>query len=187
MRIKIVLAAVFCLILGAAAVHAQDKAADFSGNWELDVSKSKLSERMPVEAMNLNVTQTDKEISVETKTVRPARPEGDMRGGNGGIGRGGAGRGGMGGGLPGGDGTFTYTLDGKETSAAGDVKLKAKFEKDGKMKLTQTRSFETPMGAVSVKTVETWQLSDEGRTLKINRDMETPRGTQSSELVFVKQ
>lgn len=168
--------AAFCMLLSAAAISAQDKT-NYAGTWTLDVSKSKLSERSPIESMTMTVAQTDTDVSVETKTVRGARPEG-----GGGMGRGG----GMGGGMMGGgDGTMTYTLDGKESSA-GEAKIKAKFEKDGKMKLIQTRSFDTPMGAMSIKTVETWSLLDEGKTLKVNRDTETPRGTQSTELVFTK-
>lgn len=70
----------FCLIAGALAVSAQQKT-DYSGSWTLDVSKSKLSERSPVESMTMDVTQTDNDISVDTKTVRKPRPEGEGRGG----------------------------------------------------------------------------------------------------------
>jgi hypothetical protein len=188
MRIKIVLMAVFCMILGVAAVSAQDKTTNFAGNWELDAGKSKLSDMMRIESMTMNVAQTDKDLTIETKTKRAERPEGEMRGGNGG-GNGGGRRGGgrMGRGM-GGDGTFNYTLDGKETSAtSGDAKLKAKFEKDGKLKLMQTRNLETPMGAVSIKTNETWELKDDDKTLIVKRDTETPRGTQSSEMYFTKK
>ncbi len=157
------------MLLGVGIVAAQDKA-NYAGSWTLDVSKSKLSERSPIESMTMNVAQTDKDISVETKTVRKPRPEGESRGG------------GM---MGGGDANYTYNLDGKE-STDGDVSLKSKLEKDGKLKLIQTRSFDSPMGAMTIKTVETWQLLDEGKTLKIYRDTETPRGTQSSEMVFTK-
>jgi hypothetical protein len=174
MKIKIVLMAVFCMLLGVGIVAAQENA-NFAGSWTLDVSKSKLSERSPIESMTMNVTQTDKDLSLETKTVRKPRPEGESRGG-----------GGFGGGMMGGgDATRTYSLDGNETSAD-DIKLKSNLEKDGKLKLIQTRSFDGPMGAVTIKTVETWQLADEGKTLKVTRDTETPRGKQSSEMVFTK-
>lgn len=92
----------------------------------------------------------------------------------------------MGGGMMGrGDAKRTYTLDGKE-SDDGDISLKAKTEKDGKLKLTQSRNIETPMGSINVKTVETWQLTDEGKTLKVVRETETPRGSQTSEMIFTK-
>lgn len=180
MKLKIIFTAAFCLIAGALAVSAQQKT-DYSGSWTLDVSKSKLSERSPVESMTMDVTQTDNDISVDTKTVRKPRPEGEGRGG--GMGRPG---GGMGGGMMGGgDAKRTYTLDGKE-SDGGDISLKAKTEKDGKLKLTQSRNIETPMGSINVKTVETWQLTDEGKTLKVVRETETPRGSQTSEMIFTK-
>ncbi len=184
MKIKIVLMAVFCIILSVAAVSAQDKTTNFAGNWELDTSKSKLSDRVRIESMTMNIAQTEKDLTVETKTTRA---ENEMRG-NGGNRR----RGGGGGGMMGGDATLTYTLDGKETlaessAAIGETKLKAKFEKDGKLKLVQTRTIETQMGGISIKINENWELKDDGKTLIIKRDMETPRGTQSSEMYFTKQ
>ena len=123
-------------------------------------------------------------------------PEGAMQGdgqGNG-MGRGGGGgmgRGGFGGGS--GDGTTTYTLDGKESKITQEspmgaipVSLKAKIDA-GKLKLSQTRTINTQMGEISVTTKETWTLSEDGKTLTVKRDMETPRGTNSSEMVFVKK
>lgn len=193
MKIRIVLTAVFCLLLGIMAVSAQEKKANFAGNWELDTAKSKLPEMMRIESMTMNVSQTDTELTVETKTKRAERPEGAGNGGGMRGGGGGGGRGmGRGGGMMGGDNSFTYTLDGKETSAAaagamGETKLKAKFEKEGKLKLTQTRSFETQMGSVNVKIADTWELQDDGKTLKVVRDMETPRGTMTSEMYFTKK
>ncbi len=186
MKIRIVLTAIFCIILSAAAVSAQDKTTNFAGNWTLDTAKSKLPERMRIESMTMNVTQTDKNLTVETKTKRAERPEGGRRGGGngGGMGRGG---GGMGGGsMMGGDINLTYTLDGKETMAD-EFAVKAKFEKTSKLKLIHTRSFDTQMGAISIKVVDTWELLDAGKTLKIKRDIETPRGVQSSEMFFTKK
>lgn len=188
MKMKIVLTAIFTLVCAVAAVSAQDKMTDFSGKWNLDASKSKLDERMRIESMTLDVTQTDKEIKIETKTKRAPRPDGEMSGG--GQGRG-MGRGGFGGG---GDGTTVYSLDGKETkseqeTAMGKIPVifKAKMEKDGKLKLSSSRTFSGQMGEMTVTSKETWWLSDDGKTLTVKREMETPRGTNSSELVFTKQ
>lgn len=188
MKIKIILTAVFCIILSAAAVSAQDKttATNFAGTWELDTAKSNLSERMRIESMTMNVTQTDKDLTVQTTTKRAERPEGEKRGGDGsGGGRMGRG-GGMGAGLMGGDMNITYTLDGKETMAD-EIAVKAKFEKGGKLKLVHTRSFETQMGVMSIKVIDTWELTDEGKTLKVKRNIETPRGVQSSEMIYAKK
>ncbi|MEP6900786.1 MAG: hypothetical protein ABJA66_03490 [Actinomycetota bacterium] len=188
------LTAMFCLL--AISGLAQDKKTDFSGNWTLDVSKSKLDERARVESMTMTVTQTDKDIKVETATKRMPPPDGAMQGGGQGNGQGnGQGGGGMRrGGFGGGDGTTVYTLDGKETSMEIEgpmgkmpVKLKAELESGGKLKLSKLSSFTTQMGEITITTKETWTLSDEGKTLTVKRDSETPRGTNSSEMVFTKK
>lgn len=180
-RILFMTAFVFLLAFSA---FAQNKTADFSGSWTLDVSKSKLDERARVESMAKTVTQTDKDIKIETTTKRLPPPDGAMQGG--GMRRGG--------GFGGGDGTFTYTLDGKESSAETDgpmgkmpLKLKANLESDGKLKLVSSSTFSTQMGEISITTRETWSLSEDGKTLTVKREMESPRGTNSSEMIFTKK
>ncbi|MGI8789045.1 MAG: hypothetical protein ACR2HG_14990 [Pyrinomonadaceae bacterium] len=185
MKRRVIFMAIFSLFLAVAAVSAQEKTTDYSGNWELDVSKSKLGDRLRIESMTMNVSQTDKELKVESTVKRAARPEGDTNGG--GMNRGG--------GMGRGDGTqtVTYSLDGKETKAAtggqmgGEATLKAKVEKDGKLKLTSSRTFSGQMGEMTITTKETWELTDGGKTLKVTRDTETPRGSQSAEMVFNKK
>ncbi len=190
MKRTVILMAIFTLFL-AAAISAQDKPTNFTGNWELDAAKSKLDERMRVESMTMEISQTDKELKIQTMTKRAPRPDGDVSNNGGGMNRGGGG--GMGRGM-GGDGTITYNLDGNETKLemnvngmSGSSMLKANLEKDGKLKLTNARSFNTQMGEMMMTVKETWELADEGKTLKISREMETPRGTNSSELVFTKK
>lgn len=177
-----VLSAMFCLL--AISALAQNKT-DFSGKWELDASKSKLDERARIEAMTMTVTQSEKEIKIETATKRAPRPEGEMPSG----GTRGGGRGGFGGG----DGTFVYNLE-KETtvnqeSSMGSipVTLKAKAESDGKLKLSSSRTFNSPMGEVTMKTTETWELVDGGKALKVKREIESPGGARTSEMYFVKK
>jgi hypothetical protein len=180
-----ILLAVVCLFVANAA--AQAKKTDFSGEWKLDVSKSKLGERSRVESMTMKVAQTDKELKVETSTKRAAPPEG-QGGAPGGQG-GGMGRGGMRGGF-GGDGTVTYSLDGKETTTegamGGKATLTASFEKDGKLKLTRNQSVEGQMGQMNIGSKEIWELSADGKTLTVKRDTESPRGAMSTEMVFTK-
>jgi len=180
-----VIAAVFCLF--SLSAFAQSKT-NFAGNWELDAKKSKLSEMSRIEAITMKVTQTDKDLKIESTTKRAARPEGDGSGA-------GNRRGNWGGGL-GGDGTqvFNYSLEGKETSTeavagipAASATLKANLEKDGKLNLTSTRKFNSQMGEVTVTTKETWELTDGGKTLKVVREMQSPRGTQTSEMYFTKK
>lgn len=179
MKRLFLLAAILCL--GAASGLAQAKT-DFSGTWSLDISKSKLDERSRIESMKLTVTQTEKDITVVPETKRQEPPAG-------GMGRpGGGGRAGFGG-----DSTFTYSLDGKETrtelaSPMGVVPVTLKAVSDGgKLKLTSTRTFNTQMGEMTMTTTEVWSLSADGKTLTIEREQQTPRGTNTTTHVFAKQ
>lgn len=172
------------VVLSALSVFSQSSVANYSGTWTLDLANSKLDERSRIESMKMTVSQTDKEITVATETKRPAPPANAPQGRPGG----GMGRGGFGGG----DGKFTYSLDGKETSdvqvtgmGSTPVKLKAQSE-GGKLKLSTTRTINSQMGEVTLTTKEEWGLSADGKTLTVNREMETPRGTNSVTLVFTK-
>jgi hypothetical protein len=202
-KVSILLSFVFLLSLSAFAQS------NFSGTWELDKSKSKLDERMSkmIDTQTLTVTQTEKEFKVETTTKRLPPPDGGAMMGGGGdknpppaggqppMGGGGGNRGGgRGGMMGGGDGTSTYPLDGKETTVQVETPMgqqpvvyKGKAEKDGSLKLSQTRTFSTPNGEMTMSTKEQWTLSADGKTLTVKRDMESPRGTNSSESVYVKK
>ncbi|MEO7659596.1 MAG: hypothetical protein ABIV48_08275 [Pyrinomonadaceae bacterium] len=187
-------AAALTLFVFSLAVTAQDKAADFGGSWTLDVSKSKLGERNNIESQTLTVTQTDKDIKVATSTKRMAPPAGGGGGGMGGGGRpgGGGGMGGGGGRAGGGDNTSTYTLDGKESkimveTQAGQMPLVLKAKaKDGKLKLSQSRTMTTQMGEITINTDETWELGADGKSLTVKREQTTPQGTNSTTLVYTK-
>ena len=185
-----VLSAIFCLFLAAGTVFAQDKEDNFAGRWELDAGKSKLPERMRVESMALNVSQSDQEIRVKTTVKRAARPDTGNRGGNGGMRQGG--------GMSGGDGTVIYSLVGGartgtvvkpenaiDTPSSG--KPIAALENDGKLKLSSSRKINSEMDEFTVTTEEFWELIDGGRGLRITRETETPRGKQSSEMYFTKK
>ncbi len=178
---KLLILSIF-VCLSAISVFAQEVVGtkDFSGDWELDVSKSKLDERARIESMMMKVAQTNNDIKIETNVKRAESTNG------GGMNRGG--------GMPGGgNSNLTYTLDGKETKITQDspmgaipVSLKAKFDGD-KLKLNQTRTMNTQMGEVTITTKETWTLSDGGKTLTVKRETESPRGVNSSEMVFAKK
>ncbi len=184
---KIIFLTIFVCLLAISAFAQAKKPTDFSGNWTLDVSKSKLDERMRIESMTLNVKQTEKELTVETITKRAERPESAMP--NGGMRRGG---GRMGGGFNG-DGTAIYTLDGKETTSpvsggpiGGVSTLKAEYVNE-KLKLENSRKLSSQMGEFTITTKETWELADSGKTLKIMHETQTRRGNMSSEMVFTKK
>ena len=175
MRKSFVLAATFCLLLMAFSVSAATK---YAGDWKLDLSKSEMGQRSRIESMTMNVTQTDTELTYK-RTAKLAEGDGGQGGGR---------RRGLGGNA----GSVTYDLTGKETSAeigGGRFTGKATYKaetKDGKLVLTTTRTFETPNGTRNIKTVETWSLSEDGKTLTIASETNTPRGSRSSKMVFTK-
>lgn len=179
----IVFVLVFCM--SAFAVQAQ-KAADFSGKWNLDKAQSKMDERMTasIESMTMTVTQSATDLTVANATKRVAPPAGAPAGGPGG----GGGRG-MGGG---GDTTTKYTLDGKETAVETEgqmgksvAKYKAVVE-GSKATLSTSRTTATQQGEMTSTTKDVWTLSADGKMLTVNREQVSPRGTTSSTMVFTK-
>lgn len=66
------------------------------------------------------------------------------------------------------------------------VKLKAKTEGEGKLHLSQSRTFNSPMGEATMTTTEDWELVDGGKGLKVKRETVSPRGTQTTEMYFTK-
>jgi hypothetical protein len=169
----------FCaLTIAVAAVSAQ-KGANFAGTWELDKAKSKLPEMMASNLTSLTwtVTQTDAELKVE--------PKAEMAQGGGG----GGGRGIMGGNQP-----SSYKLDGSETTTdltgriTGKVTRKAKWAGDGKiLELSAVTNADFNGNAFTSTSTEQWELADEGKTLKVQRKSESPRGAQESTYVFTKK
>jgi hypothetical protein len=171
----------YLLAFAVLGVAAQGSATNYSGVWKLDTGLSKLAPMAAIESMTMTVSQDADSFTVSTETKRSAQ-RGDP--GGGGMGRGGFG------GV--GDGTFTYKLDGKETRTEQatqfgtiPVRLKAMPDKD-KLKLSMVRSLTTPMGEVTMTTREEWVLSQDGKTLTVTRNMETPRGTNLMTMVFKK-
>jgi hypothetical protein len=177
MKKLLFLAVAICMM----SVAAFAQKTDYSGTWALDVAKSKLDARSRIESVTMTVTQTDKDVKVATETKRTPMPEAQ----DGGPAR----RGGFG---PA-DTSFVSTLDGKETTTEVEgrggkmpVKLMAKMDA-GKLNLSSSRTFSSPMGEVTATTKETWALSDGGKTLTIVRESTSPRGTDTTTMVFVKK
>jgi len=169
MKRNIVLAAIFVISAMAISASAQ-KTTDFSGTWNLDTAKSKPAEQM-LESQTFVITQTATDLKVDrsSKMKADAAP---MRGG-----------GNMG------DGSTTYTLDGKGVESemqgrGGSMKVTTKAKIDGG-KLEITRSFTTPMGDRT--STEKWWLNADG-TLTIessrpNRD----GGTDTMTRIYTKK
>lgn len=187
---NILFAALFCAVF-AVSGFAQAKPTDFSGAWTLDLPKSKLDVRARIDSMSMTVAQTATDLKVTTETKRTPPPADAPAGGPGNAGGPGGGMG-RGGGFGTGDSSVTYSI-GKETTGEVDgpngkmpVKYKASIDA-GKANLLQTRSFSGPMGEVTMTTKEVWSLSADGKTLTVERENTSPRGTNTSTLVFAKK
>ncbi len=181
----------------ALAAHAA--APNFAGTWTLDKSKSQgLNQRLQnAESVTWNVTQTDKEITIDEKVTGGGGPGGPPPGGApaaggppaGGPPGGGQGGGrGMGGGM---GGPRTFNLDGSETTGEmgrGKFARKATLSSDGKtLELVSKVTFQTPDGQeVTTNSTDKLTLSAEGKSLTVVRHSESPRGPQDSTLVFNK-
>lgn len=188
MKKNVILTAIISLFLAAAAVSAQEKSIDFSGNWELDAGKSKLGGQSRIESMTMVVSQDGKELKVETKTKYAFTPEKEVEGSEK---SGGRIRTNVGGNFGDVTQTAVYSLNGVETKSeipgipVATTTFKAKFEKDGKLHLFSSRALENPKGATAA-VKEIWSLSADGKTLTIVREQETP-GKSSAEMVFNKK
>ena len=177
----------------ALAAHAA--APNFAGTWTLDKSKSQgLNPRWQnADSVTLNVTQTDKEITLEEKVTGGGGPGGPGGPPPGGAPAGGAPQGGgPGGGGPGRGmgGPRTYNLDGSETSGEmGPAKFvrKATLASDGKtLELTSKTTFTRDGQETTLNSSDKLSLSADSKTLTIVRHAETSRGVQDSTLVFTK-
>jgi hypothetical protein len=184
----------------ALAAHAA--APNFAGTWTLDKSKSQgLNQRLQnAESVTWNITQTDKEITIDEKITGgggPGGPGGAPAGGApaaGGPPPAGAPGGGQGGGRGMGmgmGGPRTFALDGSETTGEmgrGKFVRKATVSSDGKtLELVSKVTFQTPDGnEVTTNSTDKLTLSADGKSLTVVRHSESPRGAQDSTLVFNK-
>jgi hypothetical protein len=158
--------ALVCLFaLGAFA----QKSADFSGKWNLDLTKSELGQQAAmIKSQTVTITQSGTSFKVSTATERNTPP--DSAGGGMGQGRGGFG----------GGGDQSYTLDGKEVSTErqtpnGTMTIKTTASQSGN-KVIVSSIFPGPNG--DVKSTTTYELSGDGKTLTVTR--ESTRGTSKS-------
>ncbi|MCY7374662.1 MAG: energy transducer TonB [Pyrinomonadaceae bacterium] len=176
MKKKIILTTIVSLFL-AAAISAQTTKPSFAGEWELDVGKSTLTDTKEVEAMTLMVTQTEKNIKIETVTkINQSQSAGGAKRGDGRK------------------QISHYRFDKEMTvelsspTMTGTAVSKATATADGKLSLTRTHNYNTAeSGIITGKTNEIWELTDEGKTLKITRYKETLRGSTNAEMYFTKK
>ena len=178
---RIVLVAGIIAAFGLAVVVANaGSAPNFAGTWTLDKSKSQgLDPRMAnAESVSCVITQDEKSLSIEWKIAGGQPPAGGGPGGGGGGGRGPS-------------GPQSYTLDGKESTAeamGGTNTTKATWSGDGKtLELSSVRTGSFNGNDFKFTSVDKLSLSEDGKTLTINRHRESQRGTTDSTLVFNKQ
>ncbi|MCI0525128.1 MAG: hypothetical protein L0Y75_07680 [Acidobacteria bacterium] len=182
MKRALTVCSVICAVMiGVAAVYAQ-KGANFAGSWELDKSKSQLPQMQAdnIKSATWTVTQDDKQLTREQKIERAE-----------GAGGGPGGGGGRGGGFGMGGGPLTIKLDGSETtteSQRGKTTTKAKWMNEGKtLEISSVTNAEFQGNSFTITTTEHWELADDGKSLKVHRKTETPRGPQESTWVFAKK
>ena len=190
MKKSIVLTIAVAFFALAISVSAQKAPADFSGKWNLDLAKSKLTDRekQTIESQTITVTQTAADIKVETDTKRMAPPAGATPPAGGGGGGGGRPGGGGGGGAA---GPATYPL-GKEVTAdqqmgQNTVPVTMGGKWDGsKLVLTRSSTFTGPNGEVKNVSKQTFELGSDGKSLTVNVETTGVQGTTTSTRVYSK-
>ncbi len=154
------------LIVICAANAAPSK---FAGVWKLNRDRSDgLTGALAAAEIRLIVTQDDKKITTEQKTVIRGREQASQE--------------------------FSYKLDGSETTAdvvrplAGAMSLKARWNEPAKtLELTSTIAGDNNGKEVTITTREQWQLVENGSALQIIRTRESPQGKQRFRLLFDRQ
>ena len=139
----------------------------FAGTWALDKDKS---EGLPPGMDQLmTVVQTGNKLSLETKLTTD---QGEQV-------------------VP-----DSYTLDGKEVEftprggggQTGKGKRTAKLSADGKsIEVSETATFDTPEGSLTVQATRKWALSPDGKTLKIDLTIDGPNGQQVIKRTFIRK
>ncbi len=160
----VILFAAICLILPLQASSLKDDT-DFSGTWTLNDSKSNLAGRGFGIAKKLDITQDGNTLTI-VRTLE--NRDGDER-----------------------TMTNTYTIGGKENDTSFGRRNSTtvlNWSDDGKaLTFTTNSTFNRNGQNYEAKSTEVWTLGDDGKILKIDHSMSTPRGERSSSLVYDKQ
>lgn len=187
----------FIILLAATSVKAQSQPSVFAGEWMLDREKTNTAKDFPEKLRNfrmlvsgtesgINVkSQIDGKVDVQVAGVntRTAVTESASRVSGGqvsGVSSSSNQKVNYGGTMA----LFftandaSYKLDGEEArieTPQGLVRIKAKPDKSGKsLQFTIIRRMKTQNGEMEVITRESWKLSEDGKSLKLYRTVETP-------------
>ena len=157
-----------CCVLMVGFWSVSAAPANFAGTWALDKAKS---EGLQGQMANLDQTwvviQDAKTFTVEASFSGGEQPRPPQK--------------------------RTYNLDGSETTQEmtgrmpGKAALKAKWQGDSVLELSSVLKTNVQGNDVTITTTEHWELADGGKTLKVHRTQETPRGKQETKLTFAKK
>lgn len=201
LRFSVVFATVF--LLATIGIRAQSQPSPFAGNWMLDKEKSDLNndflEKLKTYKMAVNGDTTTLNVKSQVEGDVEVKTAGNGSRATAPIDNGSLTRRDTVAGPPTGSsvnqgperinygGTLalfftvkdaTYNLNGEEVKVdtnQGLVRVRAKPDKSGKgLQLTTIRRMKMPKGEMEVTVRETWKLSDDGKSLKLQRTVETP-------------
>lgn len=168
---KILTLAAFSLVSLGAAVAP--KPVNYSGSWSLDKAQSKGLPQFydRVRSHDLRITQHGMTLDVAVSIdVGNAAPD-TMR--------------------------LVYTMDGRESHIESPMRgpnglvnvpttLRAVVNPDRQVHIVIGRDLTMAGSSFHATTTEDWKLSTDGRTLTVHRTDESPRGTRTSDMVFVR-
>ncbi len=137
---------------------------DFTGEWTLNESKSDLGEGRAFAAFKIVVKQEGNTLTIER--TRSGR-DGEER-----------------------TNSETLTMDGKENineSERGSSTSVVTWSDDGTtLTIKATREFNRQGETFEMNSTEVWTLAGDGKTLKIQSDISSPRGERSVTLIYEK-
>ena len=159
----------FCCVLMVGFWSVSAAPTNFAGTWALDKAKSEgLQGRMANVDQTWVVTQDAKTINIEASYSGSEQPMPSQK--------------------------RSFNLDGSETTQEmtgrmpGKAALKAKWQGDGKiLELSSVFKGSAQGQDFTATTTEHWELADGGKTLKVHRSQESPRGTNETKLTFTKK
>jgi hypothetical protein len=141
------------------AAWAQDKdKPNFTGKWALDAAKSDFGVLQGPESQVHVMDHQEPNLAVKT-TTKTAQGETNLE--------------------------RKLTTDGKQnanSTAQGEIKSTSKW--DGRKLVTEMK-ITTPNGEIEIRDV--YELSEDGKTLLIHRDLKAPQGETTQRLQFAKQ